>query len=130
MIIQKLLALADEVKPNALSTDLKIQYINECEGLIQTEVMLLPAGEIVTYDADDLEKSTLVRPPHDKLYLVYLEAMIDYTNGEYNRYANTIALFDSYMREYHRWYFDKVHPADLDESARKNAMQALYGGTT
>lgn len=128
MKISKIIALADELKPSSLSDELKIQYINECEGLIQSEIALLPASDMISYGADDYDAETLIRAPHDKIYISYLAAMIDFANGEYNKYANTIELYNAYSRELHRWYFTKVHPADLAEEERKTALDKLYDG--
>ena len=35
----------DEIKPNAFSNAAKTQWINECEGLVQTEVLLRASEE-------------------------------------------------------------------------------------
>lgn len=114
MTIGKVIRLADALKPNAIDNELKYQYITEVEGLVQTEVMLLSSEDIITYDPERDGENTelLVKPPHDKLYIAYLTAMIDFANGEYDRYANTIEQFNAYYREYHRWYFSRFHPAD------------------
>lgn len=114
MTIGKVIRLADALKPNAIDNELKYQYITEVEGLVQTEVMLLSSEDIITYDPERDGENTklLVKPPHDKLYIAYLAAMIDFANGEYDRYANTIEQFNAYYREYHRWYFSRFHPAD------------------
>ena len=114
MTIGKVIRLADALKPNAIENELKYQYITEVEGLVQTEVMLLSSEDIITYDPERDGENTelLVKPPHDKLYIAYLAAMIDFANGEYDRYANTIEQFNAYYREYHRWYFSRFHPAD------------------
>lgn len=114
MTIGKVIRLADALKPNAIDNELKYQYITEVEGLVQTEVMLLSSEDIITYDPERDGENTelLVKPPHDKLYIAYLAAMIDFANGEYDRYANTVEQFNAYYREYHRWYFSRFHPAD------------------
>ena len=115
MTIGKVIRLADALKPNAIGLEQKYQYINEVEGLVQSEVMLLVSDDIVVYDCDATgadNTELLVKPPHDKLYIAYLVAMIDYANGEYNKYANTIEQFNTYYAEYHRWYFKHFHPAD------------------
>ena len=105
MKISKVIRLADEFKPNTLSTELKLQFINECEGLVQSDVMERASEDIVVYDESNLEDELIVRPPHDKIYVAYLAAMLDYANNEYNKYANTISVFRAYMAEYHSWYF-------------------------
>lgn len=139
MTIGKVIRLADALKPNAIGREQKYQYINEIEGLVQSEVMLLVSDDIVTYDCDATgadDTVLLVKPPHDKLYIAYLVAMIDYANGEYNKYANTIEQFNTYYAEYHRWYFKHFHPADGEcvergyyLSAYAIAVKYGYAGT-
>lgn len=112
MTIEKVLRLADEIKPNTLSPELKIHYISEAEGIIQSDVMLIASPDIIVYGVDDLQVELLVRPPHDKLYLEYLVAMIDFAHGEYNRYTNTITRFNTDLAAYTAWYASRFHPID------------------
>ena len=114
MTIGKVIRLADALKPNAIGLEQKYQYINEVEGMIQSDVMLRRSDDIRVYDmnADNETTELLAKPPHDKIYIAYLSAMIDFANGEYNKYANTIEVFNTYLAEYHRWYFKHFHPAD------------------
>lgn len=112
MKISKAIRLADELKANALSAELKLQFINECEGMVQSEIMMLSSSDITVYEMDNLDDELIAKPPHDKIYIAYLAAMIDYANNEYNKYANTISVFQSYYNEFHKWYFDRIRPAD------------------
>ena len=118
MTAEKVIRLANEIKPNALSDELKLHYLSEVEGMVQTEVMLLSSADTITYTEDDLGAELIVRPPHDKLYLSYLIAMIDFSNGEYNKYTNTIARFNTELAEYTAWYARRFHPIDgkMEES--------------
>ena len=194
MTIAELLAYVDEIKPNSFSNATKTIWINEAEGLVQTDVMLLASTEIITYvyskvwtgsgisftDTETMvlpsasgmsaggyitisglstysgnNKSTaikivtvsadqktltfadgtfssvgtagdsgtatvtfsgantelLVYPPHDKLYRTYLLAMIDFANGEYTKYNNSIAMFNAQMSEYMEWYSRIYNPS-------------------
>ena len=115
MKISKIIALADELKPNSLSDEIKVQYVNECEGLIQSEIALLPASDMITHSADDYDAETLIRAPHDKIYIAYLTAMIDFANGEYNKYQNTMQMFNSFFGEFMRWFALNYRPADTHE---------------
>lgn len=113
MTIAKVLAAADAVKPNAFSEEVKLQWVNEAEGMVQTDVLLRAIDDVVTYEwPTDENTELLVKPPHDKLYLAYLIAMIDFTNGEYNKYANTVAMFNTHLSEYAAWFQRTYRPAD------------------
>ena len=53
--------------------------------------------------------------PHDKIYWAYLTAMIDFANGEYNKYQNTMQMFNSFFGEFMRWFALNYRPADTHE---------------
>ena len=116
MTLKQVIERVDEIKPNAFSNEAKTMWLNECEGMVQTEVLLYASEEIITYDYEthkDIE--LLVKPPHDKLYWTYLTAMIDFANGEYNKYQNTMQLFNSHFGEFMRWFARCYRPADAHE---------------
>lgn len=113
MNVQQVIRLVDDIKPNAFSDEAKTAWLNEAEGLVQTEVLLLAPEEIIVYSwEEDKETELLVKPPHDKLYWAYLTALIDFANGEYLKYQNTLQMFNSHFGEYMRWYASRYRPAD------------------
>ena len=80
--LKGVIELVDDIKPNAFSDAVKTQWLNECEGVIQTEVMLLDVAACISYSYErDKDAVLLVQPPHDKVYWTYLVAMIDFANG-------------------------------------------------
>lgn len=113
MTVSQAIRLADGMKENAFADEIKTAWLNEAEGLVQTEIFLWAPEEIVTYDwATDQDKELLVHPPHDKLYWTYVTAMIDFANGEYNRYQNTMQRFNADFSEFMRWFAENYRPAD------------------
>ena len=116
LILSKVIKMADDIKPNVFSDDVKTGWINEAEGLVQTEVMLIAVEDVIVYSWEEDENTELlVRPPHDKLYWTYLTAMIDFANGEYNKYQNTMEMFNAYFSEYMRWFAERYRPADGED---------------
>ena len=114
--LKSVIDYVDEIKPNAFSNEAKTKWLNECEGLVQTEVLLWASEEIITYQYDaDKDKELLAQPPHDKIYWAYLTAMIDFANGEYNKYQNTMQMFNSFFGEFMRWFALNYRPADTHE---------------
>lgn len=111
--IYNVLRYVDDIKPNLFTDDTKVQWLNEVEGYIQTEVMMLALADVVQYDPEaHMHTDLLVKPPHDKLYALYLCAMIDFANGEYDKYANTMQLYNEFLGEYIGWYTLHFRPAD------------------
>lgn len=100
-----------QISPTNYPDALMLQFINECEGKIQTEFLRISEIDCQRYTEDDLDKSLIVSPPHDKLYYTYLCAMIDFTNGEYSKYQNAIVISNSFMAEWAAW-FNRTHRRD------------------
>lgn len=114
MTLGEVIDFVDGLKPNAFTPAQKTQWLNECEGMVQTEVLLLASPEILSYEAEaDRDTPLLVLPPHDKLYRSYLMAMIDFSNGEYERYQNAMQLFNAQFSEFSRWFARTYRPADV-----------------
>jgi len=65
-----------------------------------------------TITFDGTETILLVPVPHDKLYRSYLCAMIDYANGEYDKYNNAMAMFNRELSEFTNWYARTYDPAN------------------
>lgn len=111
-----------------------LQFLNEVEGKVQTEVLMIAPEDTVRYGADDLTSEMIVTAPHDKLYYVYLMAMIDFVNGEYDRYTNSMNLANAHITEWAAWY-NRTHRRGKPEelgiyfSAYGIAVKHGYTGT-
>lgn len=122
MVLRDIIRMVDEIRPNAFSEPVKTAWVNEAEGLVQTDVFLLNIEEVTFYKwPENAETELLVKPPHDKLYLSYLSAMICYANGEYNRYANEMQMFNAHFGEYMRWFTETYAPADTHSDIYEDA---------
>lgn len=105
MTLEEVLSFADKIKPNAFPAFVKTQWINEAESRVQTQILRIKPEDIEVYKWDeDKDTELIVKPPHHKLYLSYLSAMIDFANGEFDRYNNGITLYNSHFSEYSRWF--------------------------
>lgn len=114
MTVQELIEFTDRVKPNDFSEEDKVNWITQCEGIVQSQVMLMAPVEFITYTwPDSKDYELLVNPPFDKLYRTYMQAMIDYHNGEYGNYQNTMTMFNSDLSEFSRWFSTVYRPADI-----------------
>lgn len=137
MKLAELISLVDGYKRNKFTAAAKTAWINEVEGLVQTDIMLLAPDDCISYEySKDGQRELLVAFPHDKLYPTYLEALIDYHNEEYDRYNNTMERFNLQYAEYAAWYAAHIHPADRGAvwkgyylSAYSIAVKHGYSGT-
>ena len=195
MKLSDLITYIDAVKPNAFTDAVKTSWINEVEGMIMSDVMLLSLADIQTYTyiyssvytdvgisfpttetmllpvrsdfhiggmvvvadlvthsannsatarkildisadgltltfadesftaGEDLDSAgtltfdgsatvLMVPAPHDKLYRTYLSAMIDFANGEYDKYNNSMILYNKQYGDFVNWYARTYAPAD------------------
>ena len=125
MKIGELIAYVTAVKGREFPPEVYDVWLNEVEGLVQTRVHLIPDEAVVRLvrDAEDPEafnETVLSAPfPYDKLYAPYIEAKIDFANGEYDRYENSMAMFDQFFTEYMAHYAQVYRPADR---RKRNAL--------
>lgn len=113
MTIKQIIDMVDRIKPNAFMPDVKTMWLNEVEGYVQTYVHLTDIDDIIVYDySTDADRELLVPPPHNSVYWTFLTAMIDFANGEYDKYQSTITMYNNKMAEYQRWYATEYRPAD------------------
>lgn len=99
----------DALKPNTYSTDEKIWWLSELDGTIKKEIIdTHEGGESVVfngYDSTTPEDTELLVPaPHTSIYLYWLEAKMDYRNGEYGKYNNSMIAYNSAYSTYERAY--------------------------
>lgn len=113
MTLEKALRLAELMEPgHVVDEELLIEFLNELEGLIQVEIMLLAPEEVVVYTSEDKGKELLLRPPHDRIYVHYLAGMIRMVQREFDDYNNQQAVVDEKLRGFKRWFLQTYRPAD------------------
>lgn len=106
----------DSLKHNTYSTNDKIAWLSRLDSMVKRLIIdTHEDGEDVNFtgydDSTDMETEMLVPAPFDEVYLRWLEAQIDYTNGEYDKYNNSIlmyqAAYDGYANYYNRNHMPK-----------------------
>lgn len=90
MTVNSLFDFVDMVKPNAFDNADKMRWLNQLEGELQTEVFLIKEPKL--YERED--ETLHLRAPWDMLYEYYLTAMIDFWNGEYDKYNTTMQMYN------------------------------------
>lgn len=109
MTIMDAIYRLDELKPNSYSPSEKIKWLSSLDGLIKSEIIDTHKGgeniEFSGYNENtDISTVLLVPAPYDDIYLRWLEAQIDYTNGEYGKYNNSITAFNDAYAIYQKYY--------------------------
>ena len=110
MTSKRLADIVRELTPTEFSDNVLLMWISNCENTILTDVMLVSAEDCV--ELTELSDAPLTVPhPWDKLYLPYMQAQVAHANGEYDHYANYIALYNAYLEEYTRHIIETVNPS-------------------
>ena len=102
----------DSLKHNTYSQANKLEWLSRLDAMVKKHIIDTHEGEEVTFagygDLTDPQTELLVPAPYDEMYLRWMEAQIDYHNGEYDKYNNAIDMFDTAYQGYHN-YYNRTH---------------------
>lgn len=136
MTIQALFDFVNSVRPgHAFTTAQMLEWVDECESRVQTDIMLIEPADVIEYGPDTALTTELIVPhPWDKIYRYFLYMMIDLANGEIQRYANSYELYNEAYQEYAGWYAAHIAPATGNVEQRGYYISAyayaVMGGYT
>ena len=109
MTITEAIRMIDAMKPNSYSDADKVAWLSKLDGAIKQEIIdTHEDGENIVFDGYNedtpMDTELLVKAPYDEIYLYWLESRIDYYNGEYGRYNNTVTTYNAAYSAYERFY--------------------------
>lgn len=113
MKIQDAISTLDSQKHNAYGRSDKIRWLSTLDSMVKRLIIdTHEGGDQIAFepytDDTDLNTVLLVEAPFDEVYLRWMEAQIDYTNGEYTKYNNSIDMFNTAYRAYEN-YYNRTH---------------------
>lgn len=124
MTTKRLAEMLRELTPTEFSDTTLLMWISNCENTILADVLL--ASEEDCVELTELNDAKMLVPhPWDKLYLPYMQAQVAHANGEYDHYANYIALYNAYRDEYARHIIATVNPGG-GEATEKGYYISAY----
>lgn len=95
--------------PAEIDDTILLDWLNQLEGQILHEIFLLALSEITPYAATPTE--ALAAPyPYDGIYLLWMEAQVDFANGEYERYTNTMQRYNTAWNDLARHIAKCIRP--------------------
>lgn len=98
----------DALKHNTYTQHEKLQWLSRLDWMVKREIVDVHEGEEVTFEAyddqTDPETELLVPAPYDEVYMRWMEAQIDYHNGEYGKYNNSITMFNEAYKAFSNYY--------------------------
>ena len=103
----------DALKFNTYTQSDKVDWLSRLDSMVKNQIIDTHEGaEAVTFtgydDNTSLDTELLVPAPYDEVYLRWLEAQIDYHNGEYDKYNNAIIMFNTAFEAYQS-YYNRMH---------------------
>ena len=109
MTIAEVISKVDALKPNTYTPEDKIDWLSTLDARVKSQIIdAHECNKPVLFDgynsATDHETELLVPAPYDEMYLRWLEAQIDYYNGEDDRYNNAITLFNNAYEGFKKHY--------------------------
>jgi hypothetical protein len=113
MTIFEAITKINEIKPNSYPQSVKIGWLDTLDRTVKGKIIDTHEGaEAVKFEGytedTDLSTQLLIPAPYDEVYVFWLESKIDYSNGEYGRYNNTVAMFNTAYAEFDR-YYNRTH---------------------
>ena len=115
MTIHEAIERTDSLKFNTYSQSDKVDWLSRLDWSIKRHILDTHEGgagaSFSGYgDNTDVETVLLVPPPYDEVYLRWLEAQIDYHNGEYDRYNAAIVMYNMAFETYEKYYKQNHRP--------------------
>lgn len=116
MTIKEIISKVDRARPNSFSDEEKVKWIAELDGKIALNVMLMDIAEVAQfqYCVENMNVEPLVRFPHDDIYELWLYAKIDFENGEYGKYQNSMEMYNEHYGAFVRWFGMTYAPAQMN----------------
>lgn len=113
MTIIEAITYIDNIKPNTYSQEDKVKWLSNLDCTIKNEIIDTHEGaDAIQFsgygDDTDIHTELLVPSPHDDMYHKWLEAQIDYANGEYGKYNNSMTMFNTAYSAYVN-YYNRTH---------------------
>ena len=111
MKISEAINRIDSLKHNTYTEIEKVAWLSELDSMVEKEIIDTHDGDVTFNGYDDLtdtQTELLITAPYDKAYLLWLEAQIDYYNGEYDKYNNAMEMFQTAYEGFKN-YYNRTH---------------------
>ena len=115
MTIIEAITRLDELKFNTYTQDDKVEWLSRLDSAVKLQIIDNHVGaeniSFSGYNKDTpLNTVLLVPAPYDEVYLRWMEAQIDYHNGEYDKFNNSIVMYNTAFDNYQKYYIRTHKP--------------------
>lgn len=122
MKVNEMIARVDEIRPNAFSETIKLEWMQELLAKVKEEVWdthedIQTEDLYVKYSRteDEINMNSEINVPASHMDFVeyWLMGKIDLANTDYERYSNSLVLFNSAYLNYRQWYNRNYMPKEV-----------------
>lgn len=98
----------DEMRPNSISGDTKAKWLTRCDRQIFNDLIVTHEGAhgmrpFYGETEEEAEyKPMMIGEPYQQIYVYYLMAQIDLTNGDTEHYNNDMILYNDAVHTFSR----------------------------
>ena len=100
MTINKAIAAADAMRPNAYSAEDTRVWVNQVERQLQE----FAGADYTFYTAADMDKDLLLPEAWSDIYVLYICSLCDYWEQDVAKYNTSAALYNGRLTEYKQEY--------------------------
>lgn len=126
MKIKEAIAFARKLSGNSIDDDTLCRWLSELDGRLMLD--FYKGSEWMSYSVPQDEDHYLLVPfPWDEMYVHYLEAMVYYSNGEFERYRNSYEMYNKKELDYRQWYARNQLPVSLEALKRRDCTVVTEG---
>ena len=103
MTLEQCLGMVDSFCPTAADMTVKLQLVSEIEGRVRVELLGEEPGDVEINEETSGDRELVVPAPYDRLYWLYVAAMLYFMAGYGDRYEACAALFNAAYRDFGKW---------------------------
>ena len=109
MTIRDAITRIDALKFNTYSDADKVEWLSRLDNSVKLQIIdAHEGGDRVVFtgydDSTDMDTVLLVPSPFDEVYIRWLEAQIDYHNGEYDKFNASIIMYNTAYEGFANYY--------------------------
>ena len=109
MTISQAIERIDSLKQNTYNIDDKIEWLSRLDSMVKRLIIdVHEGGEYVSFNgytaSENLDTELIIPAPFDEAYLLWLESMINYYNGEYDKYNSSILMYQVAYEKFENYY--------------------------
>ena len=109
MTIMEAIGRLDALKFNTYTQADKIEWLSRLDSTIKKQIIdTHEGGEGISFngytEATPVDTVLLVPAPFDEVYLRWMEAQIDYHNGEYDKFNASIIMYNTAYEAFANYY--------------------------